>query len=212
MATVTLTPYDLSSNSQNANFLRQTNASGANISQIISIGSTRTPTDGNRNVPVDLVFEFGRIDTTQNSTGAIVASGAIDTTVNVTLDLRVGAANRNSALATGGNNLDLTIQYYDAKPPGTGQNLNGTVTSGSLTGINNTQAFTGNNIIQYSFSWSSAGTLNSNISDFAIGLTHNAGSTTGGGNNRRFLVVDYAAITFDVIDLVPPGKSQAIWV
>jgi hypothetical protein len=212
MATVTLQPYDLNSTSQNASFLRQTNASGANISQITSIGGTRTPTDGTRNSAVDLVFEFGRIDTTENSTGAIVASGAIDTTVNVTLDLRVGTANRNNNPSTGGNNLNLTIQYYDAKPVGPGQNLNGTVTSGSLTGINNIQAFTGNNIIQYSFSWTAAGTLNSNISDFAIGLTHNVNATTGGGNQRRFLIVDYAAITFDVIDAVPPGKSQAIWV
>lgn len=212
MATVTLTPYDLSSSSQNAAFLRQTNASGANISQIISIGGTRTPTDGNRNVAVDLVFEFGRIDTANNSTGAIVASGQIDTSVNVTLDLRVGTAERNNTLATGGNQLDLTLQYYDAKPVNVGANINGTLVSGSLTNIQNTTAFTGNNIIQYSFSWTSVGSILSNISDFAIGLTHNQGATTGGGNQRRFLTVDYAAITFDVIDLVPPGKSQAIWV
>lgn len=189
MANFTLTPRAITAS---------TELTSPTIAQVNTLNGTGTVPTLSRNNPNDLVVNFGRIDTTDNSTGTILESGILDTTVNFTLRIYVATVNRQGNLQAGGNNCDAIVNQIPA-----GTRL---ATPGNQGSANSAS------YILKTVNYPVPTGTNNNLLDYQIAITHNASSYAGGSNNRRWLTIDLIELDVEVIELVPPGKSQAIWV
>lgn len=171
------------------------------LGQVDTLDGTGTEPTRNRTVPNELVVNFGRIDTTGNSTGTILESGIVDTTVNATLRIYIATVNRNGALQDLGNTCNCIV---DQDVDGIANTTNGRTNITTFSANFNTYTL---QQISYSIS-----PTNLNLLNYEILLTHNQSSYGGGAGGRRWLTIDDIELDIEVIELVPPGKSQAIWV
>lgn len=198
MARFTLTPQNIVGTP-----VELTGTNAAILGQVQSLDGSGTVPTLSRNTPNEVVVNFGRIDTTDNSTGTILESGILDTTVQSTIRVYVSTTNRQGNLQGGGNACNCIVDQIVGTRTGITV-FNGVNSANYISGPN-----TGGS---YELNYNLPSGTNSNLLDYSIAITHNAGSYGGGSNNRRWLTIDLIELEVEVIELVPPGKSQAIWV